>query len=115
MRSYRTFPPVGPSSIDVHNHHSPVDLLVTLADLGRDRPCKQPKGQALFFLVDHGHPEMLSALGAEELGDILEGTMLEAFVGVGLVNAVQIQPFDKTRPILLVREQVRATGRAVHR
>jgi len=70
------------SSIDVHNYHSPVDLLVTLADLCRDRPCKQPKGQALFFLVDDGYPEMLSALGAEEVRDIREGTMLEAFVGV---------------------------------
>jgi hypothetical protein len=40
-------------------------MLVALADFGRDRPCKQPKGQALFFLVDHGHPEMLSALGAD--------------------------------------------------
>jgi hypothetical protein len=57
-------------------------MLVALADFGRDRPCKQPKGQALFFLVDHGHPEMLSALGAEKWRDILEGTMLEAFVGV---------------------------------
>ena len=66
----------------MHNHHRLVGLLVALADLGRHRPCKQPKGQALFFLVDHGHPEMLSALRAEELRDILKGTMLEAFVGV---------------------------------
>jgi len=51
-------------------------LLVALANLGRDRSCKQPKGQALFFLVDYGHPEMLSALGAEKLRDVLEGTML---------------------------------------
>jgi hypothetical protein len=36
----------------------------------------------LFFLVDNGHPEMLSALGAEEWRDIREGTMLEAFVDV---------------------------------
>ena len=57
-------------------------FLVALANLGRDRPCKQPKGQALFFLVDHGHPEMLAALGAEEVRDILKGTMLEAFVGI---------------------------------
>ena len=70
------------SGIDVHNHHSPGDFLVALADLCRDRTCKQPKGQSLFFLVDHGNPEMLSALGAEELRDIREGTMLEAFVGV---------------------------------
>jgi hypothetical protein len=49
---------------------------VTLADLDRDRPCKQPKGQALFFLVDHGHPEMLPAVGAEEVWEILEGTIL---------------------------------------
>src|SRR4029453_11088718 len=45
----------------------------------------------------------------------LENTILEAFVGLGLVNAVQIQSFDETRPILLVREQVRATSRAAHR
>ncbi len=51
-------------------------LLVALADLCRDRTCKKPKGQALFFLVDDGNPEMLPALGAEELGDMLEGTML---------------------------------------
>ena len=60
----------------------PGGFFVAFADLCRDRPCKQPKGQALFFLVDHGHPELLSALGAEELRDILEGTMLEACVGV---------------------------------
>jgi len=60
----------------------PGGFFVVLADLGRDRPCKQPKGQALFFLVYHGYPEMLSALGAEEVRDIREGTMLEAFVGV---------------------------------
>jgi hypothetical protein len=53
--------------------------------------------------------EMRAALVADAL------TMLEAFVGVGLVNAVQIQSFDDPRPILLVREQVRATGRAAHR
>jgi len=58
-----------------------------LADLGRDCTRKQPKGQAVFFLVDHGHPEMLPAGGAEELGAILEGTMLSSFVSVGLVNA----------------------------
>ena len=51
-------------------------LLVALADLCRDSPCKKPKGQALFFLVYHGHPEMLPALGAEELREMLEGTML---------------------------------------
>ena len=51
-------------------------FLVALANLGRDRPCKQPKGQALFFLVDHGHPEMLPAVGAEELWEMLEGMML---------------------------------------
>jgi hypothetical protein len=58
----------------------------------------------LFFLVDDGYPEMLSALGAEEGRDILESTRLEAFVGLGLVNAIHIQSFDETRPILLVRE-----------
>jgi hypothetical protein len=57
-------------------------FLVTLADRRRHRPCKQPKGQALFFLIDNGYPEMLSAVGAEELRDILEGTMLDACVGV---------------------------------
>jgi hypothetical protein len=49
---------------------------VALADLCRDSTCKKPKGQAVFFLVDHGHPEMLPALGAEEVWDMLEGTML---------------------------------------
>src|SRR5262245_54889241 len=58
---------------------------------------------------------MLSALGAEEGREILERTILEAFVGLGLVNAIHIQSYDETRPILLVREQVRATGRAAHR
>ena len=48
----------------------------TLADLCCDRTCKQPKGQSLFFLVDHGNPEMLPAVGAEEVGEMLEGTML---------------------------------------
>src|SRR4029453_3721271 len=86
-----------------------------LADLGRNRPCKQPKGQALFFLVDDGYPEMLSALGAEEGRDLFERTILEPYVGIGLVNAVHIQSFDETRPILLGRDQVRATGRAAHR
>jgi hypothetical protein len=57
-------------------------LLVALADRRRHRPGKQPKGQAVFFLVDDGHPEMLSTLGAEEWGDLREGTMLEAGVGV---------------------------------
>ena len=51
-------------------------FLVVLADLCRDSTCKKPKGQSLFFLVYNGHPEMLSALGAEELRDLLEGTML---------------------------------------
>ena len=51
-------------------------FLVALADLCRDRTCKKPKGQSLFFLVYHGNPEMLPALGAEELRDMLEGTML---------------------------------------
>ena len=61
-------------------------FLVALANLGRDRPCKQPKGQALFFLVDDGYPEMLAALGAEEVRDIREGTMLEAFVTTSRSN-----------------------------
>jgi hypothetical protein len=69
----------------------------------------------VFFLVDHGHPEMLPAVGAEELWEMLEGMMLSSFVGVGLVNSVHIQAFDDPRPILLVREQVCATGRAAHR
>jgi hypothetical protein len=30
----------------------------------------------LFFLVDDGHPEMLLAVGAEELGELLESSML---------------------------------------
>jgi len=30
----------------------------------------------LFFLVDDGNPEMLPTVGAEELGEMLEGTML---------------------------------------
>lgn len=51
-------------------------FLVALADLCRDSPCKKPKGQALFFLVYHGHPEMLPAVGAEEWRDMLEGPML---------------------------------------
>ena len=51
-------------------------LLVAFADLCRDRTCKKPKGQSLFFLVDNGYPEMLPTLGAEELRDMLEGTML---------------------------------------
>jgi len=34
-------------------------LLVAFADLCRDSTCKKPKGQALFFLVYHGYPEML--------------------------------------------------------
>jgi hypothetical protein len=51
-------------------------LLVALADLRRDSPCKKSKGQALFFLEYHGHPEMLPALGAEELREMLEDSML---------------------------------------
>ena len=51
-------------------------LLVAFADLGRDRTGKKPKGQSLFFLVENGYPEMLPALGAEELREMLEGTML---------------------------------------
>ncbi len=57
-------------------------FLVALANLFRDSTFKQPKGQSLFFLVYHGNPEMLSTLGAEEWRDILEGTMLYAFVDV---------------------------------
>jgi len=49
---------------------------VALVDLCRDRPCKQPKGQPLFFLVYHGNPEMLPAVGAEELREMLEGTLV---------------------------------------
>ena len=55
---------------------------VALADLGRDRTCKKPKGQSLFFLVEHGHPEMLPALEAEEVREMLERTMLQSCVGV---------------------------------
>jgi hypothetical protein len=51
-------------------------LLVAFADLGRDSTGKKPKGQSLFFLVDHGYPEMLPTVGAEELREMLEGTML---------------------------------------
>jgi hypothetical protein len=51
-------------------------LLVAFADLGGDRPCKKPKGQALFFLVDNRYPEVLPTVGAEELWEMLEGTML---------------------------------------
>ena len=51
-------------------------LLVAFADFGRDRTCKKPKGQSLFFLVEHGYPEMLPTLGAEELRNLLEDTML---------------------------------------
>jgi len=47
-----------------------------LADLCRNRTGKQPKGQSVFFLVDHGHPEMLPAVKAEELWEMREGTML---------------------------------------
>ena len=47
-----------------------------LADLCCDCTCKQPRGQALFFLVEHGHPEMLPAVRAEELWEMLEGTIL---------------------------------------
>ncbi len=57
-------------------------FLVALADLCRDRTCKKPKGQSLFFLVDHGNPEMLPAVGTEEVREMLEGTMLQSFVGV---------------------------------
>jgi len=49
---------------------------VALADLCRNRTCKKPKGQSLFFLVYHGYPEMLPTFGAEELRDMPEGTML---------------------------------------
>ena len=51
-------------------------LLVAFADLGRDRTCKEPNGQSLFFLVEHGYPEMLPTVGAEELREMLEDTML---------------------------------------
>jgi hypothetical protein len=51
-------------------------LLVAFAELCCDCTCKKPKGQALFFLVDNGYPEMLPTLGAEKLRDMLEGTML---------------------------------------
>ena len=51
-------------------------FLVAFAHLGRDRTCKKPKGQSLFFLINHGCPEMLPTLGAEELREMLEGTML---------------------------------------
>ena len=49
---------------------------MAFADLCRDSPCKKPKGQSLFFLVEHGYPEMLPTVGAEELREMLEGTML---------------------------------------
>jgi hypothetical protein len=49
---------------------------VALVDLCRDSPCKQPKGQPLFFPVYNWNPEMLPAVGAEELREMLEGTML---------------------------------------
>ena len=51
-------------------------LQVALVDLCRDRPDKQPKGQPLFFLVYHWNPEMLPAVGAEELREMLECTMV---------------------------------------
>ena len=51
-------------------------LLVAFADFGRDRTCKEPKGQSLFFLVENGYPDMLATVGAEELRDMLEDTML---------------------------------------
>ena len=51
-------------------------FLAVFADLCDDSPCKKPKGQSLFFLVDHGYPEMFPTVGAEELRDMLEGTML---------------------------------------
>ena len=51
-------------------------FLVALTDLFRDSTFKKPKGQSLFFLVYNGNLEMLPALGAEELRDMLEGTML---------------------------------------
>jgi hypothetical protein len=57
-------------------------FLVALADLGRDRTCKKPKGQSLFFLVDNGYPEMLPAVEAEEVREMLERTMLQSCVGV---------------------------------
>ena len=60
----------------------------------------------MFFLVDHRNPEILPAVGAEELWEILEGIMLQSFVGVGLINSVHIQAFDDPRSILLVRAQV---------
>jgi hypothetical protein len=51
-------------------------FLVAFANLGRDRTCKKPKGQPLFFLVYNGYPEMLPTLGTEEVRDMLEGAML---------------------------------------
>jgi hypothetical protein len=51
-------------------------LLVAFADFGRDSTGKEPKGQSLFFLVENGYPEMLPTLGAEELREMLEDTML---------------------------------------
>ena len=39
---------------------------------------------------DHWHPEMLPTLRAEELRGILECTMLQSCVGIGLVNSIQI-------------------------
>ena len=51
-------------------------FLVAFAHLCRDSTCKKPKGQSLFFLVENGYPEMLPTLGAEELREMLEGTML---------------------------------------
>ena len=51
-------------------------FLIAFADLCRDSTRKKPKGQSLFFLIYHGYPEMLSTLGAEELREMLEGTML---------------------------------------
>ena len=51
-------------------------FLAAFTDRCRDSPYKEPKSQPLFFLVYNGYPEMLPALGAEELRDMLEGTML---------------------------------------
>jgi hypothetical protein len=55
---------------------------VAFADLGRDSTGKKPQGPSLFFLVENGYPEMLPTLGAEELRDMLEGTMLSSCGGI---------------------------------
>ena len=57
-------------------------FFVACADRGRDRTCQKPKGQSLFLLEYHGYPEMLPIVGAEEVREMLEDTMLSSCGGM---------------------------------